>query len=313
MDPKQNRKRPNPAAKGSPSQRKRTTTQRRPAANAAPEKTEEPRIGADVVYLPPKPFSKNRLILQLASVAAVVIALVLGLSVFFQVEVIEISGLDRYTAWDIEQASGIEKGENLLTFGRTKAAGKIISALPYVKEARIGIKLPNTVKIEIVEVEVAYAVEDINGTWWLVSSAGKVVEQVAAGQQGSYPKVDGVKLEKAAVGAVATAWQDPQAPTDAEGNAVPVTTTAAQRLQTVVDIAGFLEANGIIGKIESIDVTSLQDIQMWYGDQFQIILGGADQLSIKIANMKAALTQVSYDEGILDLRDPNEIIFREFP
>ena len=52
---------------------------------------------------------------------------------------------------------------------------------------------------------------------------------------------------------------------------------------------------------------------MWYGDQFQIILGGADQLSIKIANMKAALTQVSYDEGILDLRDPNEIIFREFP
>ena len=92
-----------------------------------------------------------------------------------------------------------------------------------------------------------------------------------------------------------------------------MTTTAAQRLQTVVDIAGFLEANGIIGKIESIDVTSLQDIQMWYGDQFQIILGGTDQLSIKIANMKAALTQVSYDEGILDLRDPNEIVFREFP
>ena len=312
MDPKQNRKRPNPAAKGNPAQTRRATSGRRPAAKAAPEK-EEPRIGADVVYLPPKPFSRNRLILQLASVAAVVIALILGLSVFFQVEVIEISGMDRYTAWDIEQASGIEKGENLLTFGRTRAAGKIISALPYVKEARIGIKLPNTVKIEIVEVEVAYAVEDTNGNWWLVSSAGKIVEQVAAGQQGSFPKVEGVKLEKAAVGVTATAWQDPQTPTDANGNAVPVTTTAAQRLQTVVDIAGFLEANGIIGKIESIDVTSLQDIQMWYGDQFQIILGGTDQLSIKIANMKAALTQVSYDEGILDLRDPNEIVFREFP
>ena len=312
MDPKQNRKRPNPAAKGNPAQAKRATSGRRSAAKAAPEK-EVPSIGADVVYLPPKPFSRNRLILQLATIAAVVLALVLGLSVFFQVEVIEISGMDRYTAWDIEQASGIEKGENLLTFGRTKAAGKIISALPYVKEARIGIKLPNTVKIEIVEVEVTYAVEDTNGTWWLVSSAGKIVEQVAAGQQISYPKVEGVKLEKAVVGNTATAWQDPQTPTDANGNAVPVTTTAAQRLQTLVDIAGFLEANGIIGKIESIDVTSLQNIQMWYGDQFQIILGGSDQLSIKIANMKAALTQVSYDEGILDLRDPNEIIFRDFP
>ena len=312
MDPKQRKRKPNPAAKERPAPAKRTNTeQKRPVRRPAPEKVVEPRFDADVVYLPPKPFSRNRLILHLATVAAVVIALVLCLSLFFKVEVIEISGVDRYTAWDVEQASGIEKGENLLTFGRTKAAGKIISALPYIKEARIGIKLPNTVKIEVVEVQVAYAVEGIDGTWWLVSSDGKVVDKVPEGRQGSYTKVQGVKLEKATVGNTAIAWQDPQPPTDANGNTVPVTTTAAQRLQAVVNIAGFLEANGIIGKIESIDVTSLQDIQMWYGDQFQILLGGSDQLSIKIANMKAALTQVAYDEGVLDLRDPNEIVFRE--
>ena len=312
MDPKQRKRKPNPAAKERPAPAKRTNTeQKRPVRRPAPEKVVEPRFDADVVYLPPKPFSRNRLILHLATVAAVVIALVLCLSLFFKVEVIEISGVDRYTAWDIEQASGIEKGENLLTFGRTKAAGKIISALPYIKEARIGIKLPNTVKIEVVEVQVAYAVEGIDGTWWLVSSDGKVVDKVPEGRQGSYPKVQGVKLEKATVGNPAIAWQDPQPPTDANGNTVPVTTTAAQRLQAVVNIAGFLEANGIIGKIESIDVTSLQNIQMWYGDQFQILLGGPDQLSIKIAYMKAALTQVAYDEGVLDLRDPKEIVFRE--
>ena len=312
MDPKQRKRKPNPAAKERPAPAKRTNTeQKRPVRRPAPEKVVEPRFDADVVYLPPKPFSRNRLILHLATVAAVVIALVLCLSLFFKVEVIEISGVDRYTAWDIEQASGIEKGENLLTFGRTKAAGKIISALPYIKEVRIGIKLPNTVKIEVVEVQVAYAVEGIDGTWWLVSSDGKVVDKVPEGRQGSYPKVQGVKLEKATVGNPAIAWQDPQPPTDANGNTVPVTTTAAQRLQAVVNIAGFLEANGIIGKIESIDVTSLQNIQMWYGDQFQILLGGPDKLSIKIANMKAALTQVAYDEGVLDLRDPKEIVFRE--
>lgn len=312
MEPKHTKRKARPAAKKNAASAKRPGEERRRSAQkpAAPEKS-EPQIGADVVYLPPKPFSRNRFLLHLATVAAVVIALVLGLSVFFQVEVIEISGMDRYTAWDIEQASGIEQGDNLLTFGRTKAAGKIISALPYIKEVRVGIKLPNTVKIEVVEVEVAYAVEGTDGNWWLISSEGKVIDKAAAGQQSSYPKVLGVKLEKAVVGAAATAWQDPQPPTDANGDTVPVTTTAAQRLQTVVDIAGLLEANGIIGGIDSIDVTSPQDIQMWYGDELQILLGGPDQMSIKIAYMKSALTQVSDDVLIMDLRDPNEIIFHK--
>lgn len=314
MDPKNTERKPRPAGKTNPAPAKKSpSAQKRPRKNPQPVEKEEPRISADVVYLPPKPFSRNRLILHLSTVAAVVIALILGLSVFFKVEVIEISGTNRYTAWDIEQASGIEQGDNLLTFGRTKAAGKIISSLPYVKTARIGIKLPNTVKIEVVEVEVTYAVEGTDGVWWLISSEGKVVEKVASGQQTRYTKVIGVKLEKAAIGQKATAWQDPQMPTDDEGNTVPVTTTAAQRLQAVVDMAGFLEANGIIGKIESMDVTYLTDIQLWYGDQFQVILGGTDQLGRKIATMNAALTQVSYDAGILDIRNPDEIIFREFP
>lgn len=314
MDPKQRKRKPNPAAKGHPAPVTRANAgKKRPARRPAPEKAEEPRFDTDVVYLPPKPFSRNRLILHLATVAAVVFAFVLCLSLFFKVEIIEISGADRYTAWDIEQASGIEQGDNLLTFGRTKAAGKIISALPYVKEARVGIKLPNTVKIEVVEVEITYSVEGIDGQWWLISSDGKVVDKVSDGNKTPYAKVEGVKLENVQIGHTAKAWQDPQPPTDAQGNQVPVTITAAQRLQAVVDLAGFLEANGIIGKIESIDVTYLTDIQMWYGDRFQIVLGGTDQMSLKIANMKAALEQVFYDEGILDLRDPNEIIFREFP
>lgn len=314
MDPKnvKRKAKPAPTRKAAPT-RSAGDAAKRPVRKPAAEVKEEPNIGADVVYLPPKPFSRNRFILHLATVAAVVVALILGLSVFFQVEVIEISGTDRYTAWDIEQASGIEQGDNLLTFGKTKAAGKIISSLPYVKEVRIGIKLPNTVKIEVVEVTVTYAVEGTDGNWWLISSEGKIVERMDPAQKNQHTMVLGVKLDKPQVGSNAAAWQDPQPPTDSQGNEVPVTTTAAQRLQTVIDIAGYLEKNGIIGKMESIDVQYLTDIHMWYGDKFQILLGGTDQLSIKIYHMKATLAQVSYNEGILDLRDPNEIIFREFP
>ena len=315
MDTKQ-KKRP-PTRK--PAARPAAKTSARPAAKPAvtaekrrPPKKEEPKISADVVYLPPKPFNRSRLALHLVTVIAVVLAVVLGLSVFFKVEVIEVSGTDKYTVQEVQDASGIKTGDHLLTFGRTKAAGKIISALPYIKSARIGIKLPNTVKIEIEEVDVTYALKSSDGNWWLMSAAGKIVEQVVDAQNIRHTKILGVQLESPKVGEQAIAWQDPVPPTDENGNPIPVTVTAAERLNAVISIAGFLEQNRIIGKMASIDVNYLMDIQLWYGNQYQILLGSTEQLGVKIATMKAALSQVNYDEGILDIRDPNNILFKEF-
>lgn len=305
------RRKPTNRTSKAPDPRKRSSANR-PRTTQRKAEQEPARVSPDVVYLPPKPFNRSRLILRLATVAAVVVALILGLSIFFKVEVIEISGMQKYTAWDIENASGIEKGDNLLSFGRTKAAGKIISALPYVKSARIGIKLPDTVKIEVVEVEVTYAVKAHDGQWWLMSAEGKVVDKAANGQENRLTKILGVQLDNPVIGQQAVAWQDPQMPTDEAGDTVPVTVTATERLKTVVDIAGFLELNGIIGEINSIDVNYLSDIQLWYGQQFQVKLGGVQQLSIKIARMKAAVAQMGAGEGMLDITDPDEILFKEF-
>jgi cell division protein FtsQ len=315
MDTKQKKRPPTRKPAARPAARTSARPTAKPVATAAkrrPPKKEEPKISADVVYLPPKPFNRSRLALHLVTVIAVVLAVVLGLSVFFKVEVIEVSGTDKYTVQEVQAASGIKTGDHLLTFGRTKAAGKIISALPYIKSARIGIKLPNTVKIEIEEVDVTYALKSSDGNWWLMSAAGKIVEQVTDAENIRHTKILGVQLESPKVGEQAIAWQDPVPPTDENGNPVPVTVTAAERLNAVISIAGFLEQNRIIGKMASIDVNYLMDIQLWYGNQYQILLGSTEQLGVKIATMKAALSQVNYDEGILDIRDPNNILFKEF-
>ena len=102
-----------------------------------------------VIYTQPVTFNSRRLAIQLTTILAVVLALVLGMSVFFKVEVISVVGANVYSEWTIREQSGINEGDNLLTFGRTKASGQIIANLPYVKSARIGIKLPDTVIIEI--------------------------------------------------------------------------------------------------------------------------------------------------------------------
>jgi cell division protein FtsQ len=312
MDTKQ-KKRP-PAGKQTKNPTTRQTANPRADIKRQPEKKEEPKISADVVYLPPKPFNRSRLALRLITVVAVVLALVLGLSIFFKVEVIEVSGLDKYTAQQVVDASGIKVGNHLLTFGRTKAAGKIISSLPYVKSVRIGIKLPNTVKIEIVETDVTYALEATDGSWWLMSAEGKLVEKASDGLQEDRTKIIGVKLDNPTVGQQAVAWQNPVPPTDEEGNPIPVTVTAAERLNAAISIAGFLEQNKIIGKIASIDVNQLMDIQLWYGTQWQILLGGTDDLGSKIASIEASIKKVQeekgYYEGIIDLQ---EFWFHKFP
>lgn len=294
------------ASSGSP--RKRTTGSRPVSAKKPTQETPKP--SADVVYLAPKPFSRNRLILHLATLAAVVIALVLGISVFFKVEVVLVSGAEKYTAAEIQKASGIEAGDYLLTFSRAKASGKIISSLPYVDSVRIGIKLPGTVNIEIVEVDVTYSVQDKNGAWWLISADGKVVESTASPE--SATQILGVQLENPQPGQSASAWQDTTPATDADGDEIPVTVTAAQRLTVATDIAQYLEESDVFGDAYCIDVTNLSNITLWYGEQLQVKLGGTDQLSYKIRCMKAAIDQYAdISGGILDVSNPGNILYTE--
>ena len=92
---------------------------------------------SDVVYTPPKPFKRGRFLLHLATVAAVVLAIVLGMSIFFKVENVQVSGTKKYSAWEVSEASGIEMGSNLLTISRAQIGGSIISNLPYVDTVRV--------------------------------------------------------------------------------------------------------------------------------------------------------------------------------
>ena len=68
----------------------------------------------DVVYTQPGPFNRNRFLLHLAAIVAVVFALLFGMSLFFKVEVVTVAGANKYTEWDVCQAAGIQMGENLL-------------------------------------------------------------------------------------------------------------------------------------------------------------------------------------------------------
>lgn len=266
-----------------------------------------------VVYTDPKPINVNKMLMQIVVVLAVVLAVVMGLSVFFKVEQVVVYGNKAYSAWNVQEAAGIEGGENLLTLNTFRASGQIKAGLPYVDKVRIGIKLPDTVNIYIEEIDVAYAIQSQNGTWWLMTSGGNVVEQIDAGTAGSYTKILGVELDNPVVGEIgkpvetvteaiptATAAEGETAPTE---GFTPVIVTGQNRLDAVLAILSSLELNGIVGEAASVDVSSLSNIELWYGQKFQVKLGDINNMDYKISCMKTAIESQmkEYDMGVLDV------------
>lgn len=282
--------------------------EKQPAGSARRQKKPQPRKTVpEVIYTPGRQLNRKRLVLRILTVVAVAFAFFLGLSIFFKVDTVTVSGCDKYSAWTVAEASGIEEGQNLLFFGEASASSKIIDALPYVKSVRFTRTLPGTVNIIIEEAPVAYALQDTAGAWWLVTAQGRVADQVDAGTAGKYTNILGVTLQSPAVGSSATAW---------EPNGEETVVTGSDRLLAALQVAQQLEANEMLGVVASVDVSNLQAIEMWYGTRYQVKLGNTGDMDKKIAAVRSAVSEMSqYQTGILDASFttfPNSVGYMRF-
>lgn len=294
-------------------QRRRRAAQTRGKTNRVvrPPKEEIP----EVVYTMPKPFHRNAFLLKLATVAAVVVALMMCVSLFFKVDTVMVAGVGKYSENQVLDASGIEYGDSLLSLRKGTLASRIRYNLPHVEEVKIGIKLPGTVIIEVSELEAAYAIQTGSGEWWLVSASGRAVEQLLEPDPLGYPTILGVEVETPKTDQTVQAYiQIPETEeTGAEetpeetGDTVvlPVDTDdTAQRLSAALTILQSLEENGGLGQMISLDVTDLSAITMTYEKRFSVKLGAAEELDYKIRYAISAISQLvseGYDGGQLDM------------
>ena len=307
-----------PAAQKETKRRARTRKTEEPVAKT---KTAVP--APDVVYTPAKPFSRERFLLRLATVVAVVIAMMFGISIFFRVEHVMVAGAEKYTPYMVQEAAGIKVGDALLGLSDARISGKIISALPYVEKARIAIQLPDTVYIEIEELDVAYSIRDSKDGWWLITADGRVVTNADSATAGNYTQVEGVRLADPAAGDQAQAadvFTGIMVESPEGGNMVPQMESGASRLSAALSILQYLEDNVIIGQVASVNVENLTALELWYGQRFQVRLGDTTELGYKIRCMNAAINGEDglddHDSGILDISftvHPDSIGYSVFP
>ncbi len=284
-----------------------------------------------VVYTRPKPLYPGRFVLRMATVFAVVAALMLCVSAVFRVDTVLVSGTGRYTPWMVQEASGIQLGESLLGLNKDRTAGKVLSELPYVNALRIRVHLPGTIHLEISEMDVVYGIQDSDGAWWLVSSQGKAVEQVHPASLEGHPRILGVTIAPTSGGAQVEGWEnvaptepvesqptesqpaETTQPTEATEAVQPTEITEAtdptqppvtnaQHLEVALSIAQVLEECSVIGRIDSVDVTDLQELVVEYDGRIQVLLGDSSELTYKIRYMAQALRQLEdYETGVLDV------------
>jgi cell division protein FtsQ len=201
---------------------------------------------------------------------AICVCLVVALTLFFRVNTVVVTGEQRYSESEIVAATGVVAGDNLFLLNKREVDSRIKKALPYVEDTRINKKLPDTLLVEIVkECGTPLAVIQ-DGSAWLMSARGMIVEQRDEADAGDCAQISGCQLLAPSV-----------------GTQIALATDYASQQQSLLDLLKALEDTGMLEQVDGIRLDDLAVLEMDYAERFTVKLPyGADYAQkLKILRM----------------------------
>lgn len=221
------------------------------------------------------------------SALMIVGAILAGSLVFFKAHRFVVEGNKRYSAEELLEAAHIQDGTNLVSVPRGEIARRLEESLPYLRRVRVLTLPPDRVVIQVVESEPAAAVT-LNGAVWYMDSAGKLLEQVASNE--GYPVISGIRLV------------EPEA-----GRQFQVEEEESLKAKGLRGLLSALEQKGMLGKVQSVDVSSASTISFRYENRLTVKMGLADDFYYDLKMLAAA--EEGYiaehwsqgDTGVLDM------------
>lgn len=224
---------------------------------------------------------------KLLSVLLICTAIITAMTLFFRVDNIVVTGQKRYTAEEIQAASGVELGSNMYLLNKYDIYRSIAGELPYVEEIRVNRKLPDTLLIEVHESGRPFAfVQD--GSAWLISSSGKIVDQVPEKEAGQYGQISGCQLLAPAVGT----------------SAALATEYAAQQ-SSLLELLKALDDAGLTENVDSIRLDELGCLKMDYIQRFTVRMNYGADYAWELKKLTATLAKEQVQSnmtGTIDLQ-----------
>ena len=224
---------------------------------------------------------------KLLSVLVICAAIIAAMTLFFRVDNIVVTGQKRYTAEEIQAASGVELGSNMYLLNKYDVVRAITGELPYIEDIRVNRKLPDTLLIEVRESGRPFALVQ-DGSAWLVSGSGKIVEQLPEEEAGLYGRITGCQLLAPAV-----------------GSSLALATEYASQQSSLLALLRALDDAGLTENADAISLDELSYLKMDYIGRFTVRMDyGADyEWELKKLTATLAKEQIQSNmTGTIDLR-----------
>ena len=228
---------------------------------------------------------------KLLSVLVICGAILAAMTLFFRVDEIVVTGQKRYTAEEIQAASGVEPGSNLYLLNKYNIARSIVGALPYIEDIRVNRKLPDTLLIEVHESGRPFVLEQ-EGSAWLISASGRIVEQLPEGQTGDYGRISGCELLAPSV-----------------GTSLALATEYALQESSLLDLLAALEEAGLTENVDGIRLDDLSTLNMDYIGRFTVRMAYGADYAWELEKLTATLAHEvmqSNMTGTIDLQLKSE-------
>ena len=203
----------------------------------------------------------------------VAIAAVLSLTVFFEIESVNVSGESIYSQEMVINAAGIKNGQNLLRLNKNKISDKIEKGLPYVKDAVVTKVFPNSVSIRIVPAT-EFAVMEIDGQLVTIDENFKALS-IESERREDLAFIKGVKASNVVLGEI-------------------VTITDKEQQNVLNELLKFAKASEL--RVTAFDITNTVSVSALLEDRILVQFGSRNYLENKINHLKAMLPTVIADK-----------------
>ena len=203
--------------------------------------------------------------------ASLVIVVIMSFTLFFNVKQAEINGCELYTYDQVLVISGVSDSTNLLRMNTDVVEKRLVSGLPYIEEAKVTKRFPDSIDIEITEAKQKANLDD-DGRYIVISSQGIVLETDRKAPVAGLPTVKGF---------------EPESDLKPGDEMKSKDNLKAKIVKTLLESIDKLEFDGI----SEIDLTDRTDIVLRYDDRLDIYIGSSYDMEYKLEDMKLVIDQ----------------------
>lgn len=247
------------------------------------------------------------------AVLLTVTGVTLSLTVFFNIETIEVNGSALYSEQQVLDALDVKTGDNLLRLNLTRLGTDARQRLVAVEAVALKRRFPNTLVVEVEDAVVDRQIVSGEKSYQ-ISEGGRIVA-IEGENQPNVPVALGPDLNLLQLGDQLDSLPDKLAAK--EGASEEEQEAAAQRqeeqkkLLSSMDIVfKEIESSGL-WDISIVDVRDSVDLKIYYQNRFELSLGSLSELPDKLAMFQSILNNGSLgleESGTLDITDPDRCI-----